>query len=156
MKYLAMILIAIAALIAAGVTGLSFYLWPTSLGDHRVNVTPAMLERLADLKRERKFGPDDATFYPGALNEAERVAAQLVADSAIQALIDDLPAHPQRAVVLGHMKRALAGFATTESEERDRMLFYLGRALDMCGIESSSELFNVWRYGFPYGWFLRA
>jgi len=153
MKYLAMIVILVAAIVAAGVSGLSFYLWPTFLGDHRLNVTPAMLARLDELKREHKFGPDAASFYPGARNEAQRAAAQLAADNAIQALIDDLPAHPRRAVVLGHVKRALAGFTTIESEERDRMLFYLERALDICGIEGSSQLFNVWRYGFPYGWF---
>ncbi|WP_373925124.1 DUF4844 domain-containing protein [Duganella sp. sic0402] len=29
---------------------------------------------------------------------------------------------------------------------------YFGRMLDICGVENSGELFNVWRYGFPYGW----
>jgi hypothetical protein len=135
------------------VSGAAFYVWPTALGDHRLNVTPGMLAQLTALKHERKYGPD-SIFYPGALNEAQRVLAERATDNAIQAVIDDLPAHPSRAVVLGHLKLALASFPLTESEERERLLFYLGRVLDVCGIGSSGELFNVWRYGFPYGWFL--
>ena len=155
MKVLAFVLILVAGVIAAGISGASFYVWPTSVGDHKLDVTSAMIEQLSALKRERKFGPDAALFYPGAMNEAERLVAQRAADGAIQAVIDDLPWHPSRAAVLGHLKQALAGFPSAESEERERLLFYLSRVLDICGIASSGELFNVWRYGFPYGWFLR-
>ena len=153
MKLLAIFLAVIAAIVWAGVSGAAFYVWPTGLSNHRLNVTPAMLAQLAALKHERKFVPD-SLFYPGALNEAQRVLAQRATDEAIQAMIDDLPAHPSRAAVLGHLKLALASFPITESEERERLLFYLGRVLDVCGIDSSGELFNVRRYGFPYGWFL--
>jgi hypothetical protein len=154
MKLLAAIVLCIAVFIGAGVSGLSFYLWPTWLGDHPLNVTPAMLRQLTDLKREHKFGPDPARFYPGATDEVQRAAAQLAADQAIQALIDDLPKRPRRAVVLANFKQTLASFVTVESEERDELLHYLGRAMAICGVESSAELFNVWRYGFPYGWLL--
>jgi len=154
MKLLAILLAIVAGIVWAGVSGATFHVWPTGWGDHQLNVTPAMLEQLSVLKREHKFGPDPI-FYPGAPDEAQRVLAQRATDEAIQAVIDDLPVHPSRAAVLGHLKLALARFPTAESEERDRLLFYLGRVLDVCGIDSSGELFNVWRYGFPYGWFLR-
>jgi hypothetical protein len=43
-------------------------------------------------------------------------------------------------------------FDTAESEERDQVLVYLSKIMEICGVHSSAELFNVWRYGFPYGW----
>jgi hypothetical protein len=153
MKLLAILFALVAAIVWAGVSGAAFYVWPTGFGDHSLKVTPAVLAQLNAMKREHKFAPD-FIFYQGALNEAQRVLAQRATDDAIQTVIDDLPAHPSRAAVLGHLKLTLARFPITESEERDRLLFYLGRVLDVCGIDSSGELFNVWRYGFPYGWFL--
>jgi hypothetical protein len=51
------------------------------------------------------------------------------------------------------MKATLANFDTPESEERDQLLVYLTKVMRICGVDSSDELFNVWRYGFPYGWF---
>jgi hypothetical protein len=78
--------------------------------------------------------------------------AQAAVDSAIQSLIAELPVRPRRSTVLGTLKTTLANFGTTESEERDQILVYLTRVMQICGVESSAELFNVWRYGFPYGW----
>jgi hypothetical protein len=34
-----------------------------------------------------------------------------------------------------------------------RLLRYCEQILGILKIENSNELFNVWRYGFPYGWF---
>lgn len=138
----------------AGVSGLSFYVWPTGIGDHKLAVTPEVLQHLQSLQSERKFDLDMKTFYPGARNEAERATAQAAVDATIQSLIAELPVRPQRSTVLRSMKAALANFDTSESEERDQILAYFTRVLDICGVESSSELFNVWRYGFPYGWVL--
>ena len=104
------------------------------------------------LETESKFGPDAATFYPGAVNETQRLAAQTTVDSMIQSLITELPTRPQRSTVLRPMKLALAKFDSAESEERDQVLVYFSSVLQICGVESSTELFNVWRYGFPYGW----
>jgi hypothetical protein len=88
LKGIAGIAILLITIVIAGVSGLSFRLWPTDLVDHRLSVT-------------------------------------------------------------------LAGFDTPESEERDQLLVYLTRVMTICGVENSSELFNVWRYGFPYGWMSR-
>lgn len=144
--------LALAGLIAAGSTGLSFYLWPTGVNDYRLSITPDVIERLRTLQAERKFAPDVTTFYPGAVNEQQRRAAQAVVDATLQSLMTELPARPQRSTVLRTMKRALADFDSIESEERDQLLAYFSKVLDICGVHSSAELFNVWRYGFPYGW----
>ena len=142
----------LAAIVVAGVSGLTFYIWPTGLHDQQLNVTPDVIQRLRSLQSEHKFGPDPARFYPGATHEDIRAAAQASVDATLQAIITELPARPQRSTVLRAMKLALADFDTIESEERDRILDYFTKTLDICGVDNSGELFNVWRYGFPYGW----
>jgi hypothetical protein len=153
LKILASIAIALALIVVAGLSGLSFYVWPTNFNDHKLSITPDVVERLRKLQSERKFGPDAVTFYPGAMNESQRLAAQAVVDSTIQALIAELPTSPRRSTVLRVMKLRLANFDTSESEERDQVLAYLSKVMQICGVQSSAELFNIWRYGFPYGWF---
>lgn len=152
-KILSSIVIVGAVAVFAGLSGLSFYVWPTGFNDYRLNVTRVVVQRLRDLEAERKFGPDPVTFYPGAMDEDQRRTAQAAVDSTIRFLIAELPRHPQRSTVLKAMKITLATVDTAESEERDQILRYLGKVMDICGVESSAELFNVWRYGFPYGWF---
>lgn len=152
-KILSSVVIVSAVALFAGLSGLSFYVWPTGVNDYKLNVTPAVVQRLHDLEAERKFGPDPVTFYPGAMDEGQRRKAQAAVDSTIRVLIAELPRHPQRSTVLKAMKTTLANFDSSESEERDQILRYLGKVMDICGVESSAELFNVWRYGFPYGWF---
>ncbi|MBU1424934.1 MAG: DUF4844 domain-containing protein [Gammaproteobacteria bacterium] len=150
-------LIAIAVLVLAiGLSGASFFLWPTNLSDQALKITPEVLAELQKLKEERKFGEDKKTFYPGAPNEAIRASAQASVDVIIQSLVTELPANPRRSVVLSTFKRALSGLERHDSEERDQFLIYLERIMSIVGVTNSGELLNVWRYGFPYGWFQRA
>lgn len=153
-KILSYITISFTAIIFADLSGLSFYVWPTDFNDHKLSITPEVIQRLRSLQSERKFGPDGLTFYPGAVDESKRLMAQRAVDSTIQSLIAELPARPQRSTVLRTMKITLANFDTSESEERDQVLVYLSKVMEICGVESSAELFNVWRYGFPYGWLI--
>lgn len=152
-RLLASIAIAFVMILIAGLSGLSFHVWPTGFNDQKLSVTPEVLQRLRDLQSERKFGPDSTTFYPGAMSENERLRAQEAVDSTIRILIAELPEHLRRSTVLRAMKATLANFDTPESEERDQLLVYLTKVMQICGVDSSDELFNVWRYGFPYGWF---
>ncbi|TFW17568.1 DUF4844 domain-containing protein [Duganella callida] len=143
----------VTATVLAGIYGLTFSVWPTGFRDMELNVTPEVIQRLRSLQLEHKFGPDPTTFYPGAVTETQRAAAQAAVDSAIQSLIEELPKRPRRSTVLRALKATLADFGMSESEERDQILSYLTKVMRICGVESSAELFNVWRYGFPYGWF---
>ncbi|MBJ7314362.1 DUF4844 domain-containing protein [Rugamonas sp. CCM 8940] len=152
LQTLARIGITFVMIVLTGVSGLSFYIWPTSFPDHKLSVTPDLIQRLRSLQSESKFGPDPLTFYPGVANEEQRLAAQAVVDSTIRSLIAELPTRPQRSTVLRTMKLALADYDSSESAERDQVLVYLTKVMQICGVESSAELFNVWRYGFPYGW----
>lgn len=158
------ILLKIAAVLAgfvllvfvAGVSGFTFYVWPTFLGDKVLDISPVVLSQLNSLKVERKFEFDKSSLYFGAPNELARASAQAAVDSVIVSLMQELPRSPQRAVVLGVFKEALAEFKTLESEERDQFLVYLERIMSIVGVKDSGELFNVWRYGFPYGWVFSA
>lgn len=147
--------LAIAALLLAGIFGLYFSIWPTGLNDHSLAVTPRVLERLNDLKRERKFEADPANFYPGAMDETSRAESQERIDAVIESLISELPSSPRKSVVLRTFKTALARYKTPESEDRDQFVAYLERIMQIVGVRESDELFNVWRYGFPYGWLSR-
>jgi hypothetical protein len=153
LKLLASVVLAFVMMLIAGLSGLSFHVWPTGFNDHKLSVTSAVLQRLRELQSERKFGPDSTTFYPGAPSESERLRAQEAVDFTIRSLIAELPEHPQRSTVLRTMKATLTTFDTPESEERDQLLVYLTKVMQICGVDGSAELFNVWRYGFPYGWF---
>lgn len=155
-KALVSIVIVFCLMLIAGLSSVSFQVWPTGLNDYTLTVTPALLHRLHSLQSERKFDPDSVTFYPGAVNEGDRRKAQEAVDSAIEVLIKELPEHPRRSMVLRTMKVTLSRFDTPDSEDRDQMLVYLTRVMEVCGVNSSGELFNVWRYGFPYGWFLKG
>ncbi len=153
-RILAGIAAALALIIFAGVSGLSFQLWPTGVGDQTLRITPQLIAQLHTLKSENKFYPDPGSFYPGAPDEVRRAAAQTAVDGAIQSLLTELPRKPQRSTMLGIFKHTLANLTPMQSEERDQILVYLTRAMDICGVENSGELFNVWRYGFPYGWLI--
>ncbi len=158
---IALVLLPVAFIVVffvAGVTGVLFYLWPTSLNDddERIDMTVAKVDGLQALLKERKFVEDRAIPYPGAMNEASRAAAQSAVDSLLKDLLAKLPIDPRRAVLLREFKRTLTSFDTIESEERDRLLVYLKQIMDILGVKSSAELLNVWRYGFPYGWLPNA
>lgn len=146
----------LAALFVAGLTGLSFWLWPTSFNDSYLQITPRTIELLQELKAERKFLRDEARFYPGAPNDVIRGVAQLGVDTVIEGLLVELPHNPRRSVVLGAFKAMLPTFERLDSEEKDQVLFYFERVMSVVGVASSGELLNVWRYGFPYGWFVKT
>ena len=146
----------LGVLFVAGITGVMFFFWPTSFGDHSLHVTPQVLTELRLLQQEKKFQEDLPNHYPGAPNEAIRSNAQASIDSLIQKLIAELPSHPLRSFVLGAAKSTLASFANQDTEEQEQMLRYCERILVILEINNSGELFNVWRYGFPYRWLSRA
>ncbi len=128
-------------------------MWPTNFADHSLNITPEVIDELNKLALERKFDADKLHSYPGAPNEVVRLEAQEAIDSIIRSLIAELPANPRRKVVLRTFKFALSGLELADSEESDQLLTYLERVMTVVGVAGSGELLNVWRYGFPYGWF---
>ncbi len=152
MKIVFALILTMMVVVTSGLSGMLFVVWPTSLQDRPIDVTPQRRNELQKLLEERKFAEDLSIPYPGAMNEHDRLAAQLAVDSLLRTLLVELPRAPRRAVLLLAFKRTLTSFDTTESEERDRLLAYLNQIMGILGVESSGELLNVWRYGLPYGW----
>lgn len=63
--------------------------------------------------------------------------------------------NPKKSEVLSIYKQVLPHLENLDTDEKDRMLRYLNEVMQILEIESSNELLNVWRYGFPYGWFMK-
>jgi hypothetical protein len=150
------ILFVLAIVIVFALTGISFRLWPTWVSDYKLQITPAILEKLRTLSAEKKFLPDQKSVYPGAPSEIVRAEAQAIIDGAIERLILDLPSNPKRSTVLGVFKSMLPRFEQMGSEEKDQASAYCERIMQITGVHSSGELLNVWRYGFPLGWFIKT
>jgi uncharacterized protein DUF4844 len=153
---LAVVVGLLVAFILAGITGLLFRFWPTSIPDSQLLVTHQVIEDLRSLRAQPKYGPDPKRFYPGATSESTRKLAEEGVNLVIDHLIAGLPKRPQKAFVLATFKRFLPGFERFDSEEMDQTLYYLSEVMRIVGMQGSNELLNVWRYGFPYGWVLKS
>jgi len=110
-----------------------------------LKVTPKVLSDLQEFRLEPKF--EDAGIYH-APSQAVRIAAAAHLNALLDRLVVSVAAHPTKAFVLSEFRRTLTEFDTADSEERDQLLMYLQRIMDIVGIESSDGLLNNWRYGF--------
>jgi hypothetical protein len=110
-----------------------------------LKVTPKVVSDLREFRLEPKF--EDTGIYH-APSEAVRTAAAARLNELLDRLVAAIAAHPTKAFVLSEFRRTLTEFDRSDSEERDRLLVYLERIMDMVGIESSDGLLNNWRYGF--------
>jgi Domain of unknown function (DUF4844) len=153
LKVIGAVVLAGLIIVAAGLSGALFSIWPTFWPDQHLAVTSVEVAELQALRAERKFVPDPRIFYPGTASPERRLASERLVNGLIDTLIQDLPGRPAKGVVLSCMKVVLATYPVSDSEDRDRLLLYFEQILQVLKIANSNELFNVWRYGFPYGWF---
>jgi hypothetical protein len=151
MKIAVFITSVLALLIFAGVYGWLFQIWPTSWPDSDLKISAAQVEQLKQLRSEVKFHKDPKTFYPGAINEASRVGLETVVNASIDLIIPAIQRNPKKSSILVIFKVVLSNLNLLDSEDKDQLIIYFGRILKIAGVQSSNELFNVWRYGFPYG-----
>ena len=138
--------------ITAGVTGVTFSIWPTSWPDQQLNISPQKINDLNKLRQQTKFTKQND--YPGAPDERIRTVSEQHINSLLDRLITGLPLAPRKSFVLQHFKITLTALHDYDSEERDQAAQYLDEIMTIVGMQSSNELINVWRYGFPYGWLL--
>lgn len=153
LKLILAAVVSIVLFVAAGLSGLLFRLWPTGWPDAELSMSPAQVERLVALHKEPKFLPDTKLLYPGAPNEATRVALEEILNGVIEHITQGVQVTPRKSFVLSAFKQVLARADRLDSDEKDRLLMYLNEIMEILGIQSSNELLNVWRYGLPYGWF---
>ena len=152
LKTLTAIVVTLVILLVFAFSGALFRFWPTSWPDEPVEVTPAALAKLQTLRQQPKFNPDPRVHYPGAPSELVRRAAELRVNGTIDALLAGLPTKRRKSFILSSFKAVLISFDHFDSEERDRLNWYLEEIMDIVGVRNSNELLNVWRYGLPYGW----
>ncbi|MCH4294680.1 DUF4844 domain-containing protein [Shewanella sp. 3B26] len=147
--------LALLILVGLGISGAYFYIWPTFLNDQKLNVSDTVIVELANILEEKKFYPAPYEFYFGAPSENIRIDAEAKVNLALKEIIQAVKTNPKKSAVLFSIKSSLKNFQEFDSEENERALYYFERVLEILNIHSSNELFNVWRYGFPYGWFLK-
>jgi hypothetical protein len=153
LKVLAIVVTLVGAVFVAGLTGVLFAVWPTSWPDQQLPVTDSEIAALQRLRAEHKFYPDAKLFYPGAIDEATRARCDALVNDLLSQLIASVKTTPRKSRVLSALKATLSNASRLDSEEQDRLGSYVEEILRILDIDSSNELINVWRYGFPYGWF---
>lgn len=142
-------------LVVAGVSGLTFKLWPTFWPDAELSITASQIDKLKKLRAAPKFLIDEKLFYFGAPNEEIRKALEFGLNETLDVLMERIQLNPKKSEVLSIYKQVLPHLENLDTDEKDRMLRYLNEVMQILEIESSNELLNVWRYGFPYGWFMK-
>ena len=153
MKFAIAIISVLTFLVLAGFYGWLFQIWPTSWPDSDLKISTVQIEQLKQLRSEAKFHEDPKTFYPGAANEASRVGLETAVNGTIDLIIPVTHQNPKKSSILSIFKSVLLSLSLLDSEDKDQLINYFNRILQTVGVQSSNELFNVWRYGFPYGWF---
>ncbi len=152
-KLLISFVLFLVLVIGLGVSGATFYLWPTYLADQKLELSNTTDEEVKQLLHEKKFVASTPDFYFGTPNESVRADAENKVNSVLNEVFATAKKNPSKAAVLFTLKASLNQFDGFDSEERERTLYYFERLLKILKIKGSNELFNVWRYGFPYGWF---
>jgi hypothetical protein len=153
LKSVVIIFLLVVLLVGLGITGVYFYVWPTNFNDQNLNVTEITHRELTKLIEEKKFYSEPSAFYFGAPNEMVRIRAEVKVNLALNEIAEVVKKNPKKSAVLSSIKISLKNFQDFDSEENEMVLYYFEKSLEILRIESSNELFNVWRYGFPYGWF---
>jgi len=154
LKILALLVTLAAVVFVSGLTGILFTLWPTSWPDQPLHVTDSEITLLQRLRAEPKFYADTKRFYPGAVNETNRLEDEALVNDLLSELIVSIRTTPTKSHVLARIKVILSKADDFDSEDQERLASYMEEALRILHIDSSNELINVWSFGFPYGWFL--
>jgi hypothetical protein len=114
----------------------------------KLSIGAQSIEQLRAFRTEPKFQSDAKLFYPGAPNEVVRLRCEARLTALLDRLLMGIENTPTKEYVLGEVRTVLPQYEAEDSEERDRLLVYLERIMDITGIESSDGLLNEWRYGF--------
>lgn len=143
-------------LIALGISGFYYAIWPTQFNDQKIVLNLDKRNQLAQLLLEPKFHEDKKNFYFFPPNESVRKVAESRVNTIIREMIQAAERSPTKSSVLVSLKTSLSNLDDLDSEEKDRALIYIEESIKILGVENSNELLNVWRYGFPYGWLLNS
>ena len=88
------------------------------------------------------------------VNETNRLRNEALVNDLLSELIVSIHTTPTKSHVLAQLEVILSKADDFDSEDQERLASYMEEALRILHIDSSNELLNVWRFGFPYGSFL--
>jgi Domain of unknown function (DUF4844) len=117
------------------------------MADEKLAVSTAQLSKLAEMRREPKYVDEPGTIYDGLRPESARQRAEGQLNDLIDRLCNGLLSTPAKRFVLSEFAETLTEFEPTDTEDRECLLRYLERIMDILGIESSDGLLNRWLYG---------
>jgi len=117
------------------------------MADETLAVSTTQLSQLAETRTKPKYVDEPGTLYNGLRPESARQKAEVQLNDLIDRLHGGLMAVTRKQFVLSEFKKTLAEFEPGDTEDRERLLRYLERIMDILGIESSDGLLNRWLYG---------
>jgi hypothetical protein len=118
-----------------------------SMTDKRLAVSAAELSKLAEMRKEPKYVAGPGTIYNGLRPEVARQKAEAQLNDLLDRLCMGLADSPSKQFVLSEFAKTLTEFEPTDTEDRECVLRYLERIMDILQIESSDGLLNGWLYG---------
>src|SRR5215467_10610032 len=113
----------------------------------KLAISGATLSTLAEMREERKYVDEPGTMYNGMRPETVRQRAEAQFNGLIDRLCHGLVATPTKQFVLSEFSKTLSEFEPMDTEDRECLLRYLERIMDIVGIESSDGLLSRWLYG---------
>jgi Domain of unknown function (DUF4844) len=117
------------------------------MAEDKLTISTAQLSKLAEMRVEPKYIEEAGTLYNGLRPDSARLEAERQLNDLIERLSVGLPVTPTKQFVLSEFARTLAEFKPNDTEDRECLLRYLERIMDILGIESSNGLLNRWLYG---------
>jgi hypothetical protein len=117
------------------------------MADQRLAVSAAELSKLAEMRKQPKYMAEPGTIYNGLRPEIARQKAEAQFNDLLDRLCTGLADTPTKQFVLSEFARTLAEFEPIDTEDRECLLRYLERIMDILQIESSDGLLNRWLYG---------
>ena len=115
--------------------------------EKRLAVSAVKLSKLAEMRKEPKYVDEPGTIYNGLRPEAARQKAEAQFNNLLDRLCTGLAETPTKQFVLSEFAKTLAEFEPIDTEDRECLLRYLERIMDILQIESSDGLLNRWLYG---------
>lgn len=103
---------------------------------------------LHELKIQKKFVKDLTLLYFGAPDEATRIKAQKIINSALDKFIKTPPNGLTVKIFWSTLETAAKQLGQMDSDEMERGLSYMEEIMDIYKIDSSEGRLNEWRYGF--------
>ncbi len=96
-----------------------------------------VIDDLNLFKTELKFKEDLKTFYPGAISDIQRMKLQILVNSVADKILEGGTENFLKEFVLDKFREIQEKALEYDTEDRERICYYLEKIMDICEIESS-------------------